>query len=201
MNQVSSLPARTPKTEKGRRTQRRLLEAAKDEFAERGFHEAAISGITQRAGVALGTFYVYFNSKEEIFRELVDFMGRATRAHIAKHVVDAPDRAAAERMGLEAFIAYVRQNKAVYRIIMEAQFVAEDAYKRYYEVFSEAYYRNLVAAGAEGKLRPGDEETRSWALIGMSVFLGMRYAVWEDARPVEEIGAAIEDLLRRGLGP
>jgi SAM-dependent methyltransferase len=56
---------KTPRTERGRKTLRRLLEAAAQEFGERGYHEAAITGITQRAGVALGTFYTYFESKEE----------------------------------------------------------------------------------------------------------------------------------------
>ena len=53
-----------PRTERGRKTLRRLLEAAASEFGERGYHEAAITGITQRAGVALGTLYTYFESKE-----------------------------------------------------------------------------------------------------------------------------------------
>jgi hypothetical protein len=44
-----------PRTERGRKTLRRLIEAAAAEFGERGFHEAAITGITRRAGVALGT--------------------------------------------------------------------------------------------------------------------------------------------------
>ena len=55
-----------PKTERGRRTLRRLLDAAGEEFGARGYHETAISNITQRAGVGLGTFYVYFKSKEDI---------------------------------------------------------------------------------------------------------------------------------------
>ena len=90
-----------PRTERGRKTLRRLREAAASEFGERGFHEAAITGITQRAGVALGTFYTYFESKEEVFRALVRDMSRATRAHVAEAVKGAPDRLAAERLGLE----------------------------------------------------------------------------------------------------
>ena len=79
-----------PRTERGRKTLRRLLEAAAAEFGERGFHEAAITGITQRAGVALGTFYTYFESKEEVFRALVRDMSRATRAHVAEAVRARP---------------------------------------------------------------------------------------------------------------
>ena len=46
-----------PRTERGRKTMRAILDAATLEFAEKGFHEASISGITARAGVALGSFY------------------------------------------------------------------------------------------------------------------------------------------------
>src|SRR3546814_18042477 len=82
---IQTAPAdRTPRTERGRKTLRRLLKAAAREFGERGYHEAAITGITARAGVALGTFYTYFESKEEVFRALVRDMSRATRAHVAE---------------------------------------------------------------------------------------------------------------------
>ena len=57
-----------------------------EEFGEKGFHEASISRITARAGVAIGTFYTYFESKEEVFRALVRDMSRATRAHVAEAV-------------------------------------------------------------------------------------------------------------------
>src|SRR3954462_14632830 len=135
-----------PRAQRGRKTLRRLLEAAAAEFGERGYHEAAITGITQRAGVALGTFYTYFESKEEVFRALVRDMSRATRAHVAEAVKDAPDRLAAERLGLEAFIAFVRAHPELYRIIEEAQFVAEDVYREHYLSFADAYRRNLAAA-------------------------------------------------------
>ena len=110
MNQDSSL-GRKPKTARGRRTREKLLEAAEIEFGEKGFHEAAISGITQRAGVALGTFYVYFESKEEVFRALVSYMGHLTRTSIAEKVADAPDRLSAERQGIEEFIEFVRRHR------------------------------------------------------------------------------------------
>ena len=46
---------------------RKLLDAATQEFGERGFHDASVSGITRRAGVALGSFYTYFDTKDAIF--------------------------------------------------------------------------------------------------------------------------------------
>jgi AcrR family transcriptional regulator len=194
-----------PRTERGRKTLRRLIDAAAGEFGERGYHDAAITGITQRAGVALGTFYTYFASKEEVFRALVREMSRATRAHVAEAVKDAPDRLAAERIGLESFIAFVRKHPELYRIIEEAQFVAHDAYREHYLTFAEAYRRNLAGARTRHQISAGSgdaeetDEARAWALIGISVFLGMRYGIWDHSLPPARIADIAIELVSEGL--
>jgi AcrR family transcriptional regulator len=199
LGQAAVSADKAPRTERGRRTVRKLLEAAAQEFGVRGFHEAAITGITSRAGVALGTFYTYFESKEELFRALVRDMSRATRAHVAEAVRGAPDRLAAERIGLAAFIAFTRKHPELYRIIEEAQFVAEDVYREHYLTFVEGYREGLAAASERREIVEGPDELRAWALIGMSVFLGMRYGIWnEDMDPVAVADHAI-DLVSDGL--
>jgi AcrR family transcriptional regulator len=198
MNQVSS-SNKTPKTKRGESTRKKLLQAAEIEFGEKGFHDAAISGITYRAGVALGTFYTYFESKDEIFQALVSFMNRRTRRWIAERVADAPDRMAAERMGLEAYIEFVRQHKGIYRIISEAEFVANDAFREHYEGFAQAYQANLKMAGESGDIRQGDYDTWSWAIMGIAVFLGMRYAQWDENTPASRIAEIVTDLIANGI--
>jgi AcrR family transcriptional regulator len=200
MNQYST-SGKLPKTKRGRETRDKLLVAAEKEFGERGFHEAAISGITQSAGVALGTFYVYFDSKEEIFRALVAHMGHLTRQWISERVAEAPDRLTAERRGIAAFIEFVRRHGNLYQIISEAQFVAEDAYREYYSSFADAYRQNLEQAAADKDIREGDFEVWAWALIGMSVFLGMRFAAWDDSRSADDMADAVADLISTGMLP
>jgi len=200
MNQVSSLN-KAPKTARGKRTREKLLQAAEFEFGEKGFHEAAVSGITYRAGVALGTFYTYFESKEEIFKALVAFMSLRTRCWIAERVSDAPDRLTAERKGLEAYIEFARQHKGIYRIISEAEFIANDAYRSHYTDFAHAYQENLAKAGESGEIREGDYETWSWAIMGMAVTLGMRYTQWSDSIPTSRIAETVADLIANGIKP
>jgi AcrR family transcriptional regulator len=200
MNQVSSL-SKKPKTRRGRMTRDKLLEAAEIEFGEKGFHEAAISGITHRAGVALGTFYTYFESKEELFAALVSFMSERTRQWVGERVADAPDRLSAERLGLEAYIEFVRQHKGIYRIITEAEFVANREFRAHYEGFARAYQGNLERAGERGEIRDGNFEVWSWAIIGINVFLGMRYAEWDDSEPASRIAETVIDLLTAGMAP
>jgi len=200
MNQVSTL-SKEPKTERGKRTREKILRAAEIEFGEKGFHDAGISGITYRAGVALGTFYTYFESKEEIFKALVSFMSLRTRRWIAERVADAPDRMTAERKGLEAYIEFARLHKGIYRIISEAEFVANDAWREHYTGFARAYEDNLKKAGENGQIREGDYETWSWAIMGMAVTLGMRYAGWDESIPMSQIAETVADLIANGIKP
>jgi AcrR family transcriptional regulator len=60
----------TPRSRKGAATRARLLEAAKAVFEEHGFLDARISDIAEHAGLSHGSFYHYFDSKEQVFREV-----------------------------------------------------------------------------------------------------------------------------------
>src|SRR5450432_3488279 len=59
-----------PRSRKGVETRARLLDAAKQIFEERGFLDTRISDIADAAGLSHGAFYHYFDSKEQIFREI-----------------------------------------------------------------------------------------------------------------------------------
>src|SRR3954447_16222179 len=102
--QVGASDGKAPRTARGERTLRKILDAARDEFGECGFSESSIVGITQRAGVALGTFYTYFDSKEALFQALVRDMSALLRAHVAPALRDCIDTLDGERAALESFL-------------------------------------------------------------------------------------------------
>lgn len=190
---------RTPKTARGKRTRASILKAAEECFGTMGYHQAAISDITRCAGVALGSFYSYFSGKEDAMRELVRDMGHNLREHLARNVEGATDRIDAEARGLRAFLEYVRSNPWMYRVLQEVQFVDEEIYREYYREFSDHYARLLAEATQAGELRPGNNQVRNWALMGMSHFLGMRFALWHEDVPMDEVVATVSDLLQHGL--
>jgi AcrR family transcriptional regulator len=76
-----------PRSRKGERTRARLVDAARQVFERDGFLTARISDITATAGVSQGSFYHYFESKEQIFREVAEAQEEAL---ISIHV-DDPD--------------------------------------------------------------------------------------------------------------
>ena len=71
-NEPTEQPPNAPRSRKGALTRARLLEAARLVFEETGFLEARISDIAERAGMSHGSFYHYFDSKEQIFREVAE---------------------------------------------------------------------------------------------------------------------------------
>src|SRR6185437_13075376 len=119
--QLGAAAGKAPRTPRGERTLRKILDAAREEFGEQGFSDSSIVGITQRAGVALGTFYTYFDSKEAVFQALVRDMSAQVRDHVAPALQDAKDAIDGERLALESFLQFARTHRDVYRIIDEAE--------------------------------------------------------------------------------
>ena len=196
---VSVMDEAAPRTERGRRTRRALLDAAAGEFGERGFHEASITGITQRAGVALGSFYTYFESKEAAFRALVADMSARVGEVGAEAIEGVAGTLARERAVTTAFIAFSAEHKEVYRIIDEAEFVDPAQWRNHYEAAGARITARLRTGATAGELRADVGEVEAWALMGMNVFLGLRFGVWGDDVCPEEIGRRVAALLRDGL--
>ena len=192
-------PGKAPRTARGRETLRRLLDAAAAEFGERGFHEASISGITRRAGTALGSFYTYFDSKDAIFTALVRDMSARVATTAAAAVEPGATGLERERQAFAAFLAFAREHKEIYRIIDEAEFADPQSYRAHYEGTATRIAARLAEGVGRGVLCDGDNEVRAWAIMGMNVFLGLRYGVWDTSRPVEDIAGQIAAMLAKGL--
>jgi AcrR family transcriptional regulator len=186
---------------KGKRTQRRLLEAAEQVFADLGYHEASIVKITEAAGVAHGTFYRYFPSKQAIFDELVDDLNRRVRWAMSEAAVGAKSRAEIERRGFEAFFRFTAEHPALYRIIRQAEFVSPAALHRHYDRIATGYIQGLNRAMDRNEIAEADPQVLAWALMGVGEIIGMRWILWGDTSevPAEVLEETLR-FVRRGLG-
>ena len=194
---------KAPRTARGEKTLRKILDAALAEFGQHGFHESSIVGITTRAKVALGTFYTYFDSKEAVFAELVRDMSRQVRDYVYPQLEGSTDGIDRERRGLAGYLRFVVHHKEVYRIIDEAEFVDPAGFRTHYETAAARIAARLADATAKGEIRDDGElanEVRAWAIMGMNVFLGLRFGVWAAEDP-DEVAAHANALLRDGLEP
>jgi len=192
---------KAPRTARGEKTLRRILDAALSEFGQKGFSESSIVGITGRAKVALGTFYTYFDSKEAVFAALVRDMSARVRDHVAPSLDGAIDGLDGEARALGAYLRFVAGHKEVYRIIDEAEFVDPAGFRAHYETTAGRIAARLDAAAARGEITQRGElatEVRAWAVMGMNVFLGLRFGVWGSDDP-DVVAEHANRLLRKGM--
>lgn len=192
---------REPSTARGEATRKKLLAAAERLFGREGYHRTSVAGITREAGVGHGTFYLYFESKEEIFRELVRHLSHELRATIARAVEGLDDRLEVERVGFRTFFRFAREHRNLYRIVHEAESVDPALARWYYERIGRGYAEGLRAAMEAGEIRRLDPEALAYALAGIGHMLGVRWVLWEETEPPEAWMETLVSFLRDGLVP
>ncbi len=187
---------------KGLGTRRRLLDAAERVFGEIGFYGASIVKITEAAGVAQGTFYLYFASKQEVFEELVRDLNARVRHAMQEGAARGRDRIEAERLGFRAYFQFTAEHPALYRIIRQAEFVSPETLRFHYEKITEGYVEGLREAMARGEVAEGDPEVLAWALMAAGEMLGMRWLLWNGRGEMPaDVLTELDNLLVRMLAP
>jgi AcrR family transcriptional regulator len=204
-----------PRTERGNRTRAKLLAAAEEVFSASGYTAASIVRITERAGVAQGTFYLYFGGKLEIFEELVEDLNRRVRHAMTQAAATATTRLESERAGFRGFFEFTAAHPALYRIVREAEFVSPRALTLHYTRIVEGYIQGLTAARDAGEVGSIDPAVVAWILMGIGEMVGMRWVLWgdgdragEDSDPTasgtsrvpDEVFEEMMQFIRRGLG-
>jgi len=170
-----------PKTKRGRETLNNILSAAAQEIYEKGYHNAGINDITRRAGVASGTFYVYFDSKDDLYKFLLLQCSHMIRKHLNQATKDCKNRREVEEVGLREWLKFVQKNQYMYHIIWESLYVDKQLFLEYYQTFSLSYIKGIEAAKAKGEISPGiDSEVLAWTLMGASNFLGLNWGLFKD---------------------
>ncbi|WP_104129987.1 TetR/AcrR family transcriptional regulator [Cryobacterium sp. N21] len=183
------MSAGMPRTARGEETKRKLIEAAEQVFSRVGYADASISRITDAAGIGQGTFYLYFDSKLQIFNELVEDLNHRVRLAMSAASAATENRIDSERAGFRAFFQFTADHPALYRVIREAEFVSPGALRLHYTRIVEGYIAGLRAAGAAGEISDIDPTVAAWALMGIGEMIGMRWVLWGDDEALEGAGS------------
>jgi AcrR family transcriptional regulator len=183
--------------ERGARTRQKLLDAAEEIFADVGYHEASIVKITETAGVAQGTFYLYFESKKQVFDELVRDLNRRVRHAMKEASSQGQTRLESEVLGFAAYFRFTAEHKALYRIIRQAEFVSPEMLRYHYDRLSEGYVEALREARDTGEVGEIDPKVTAWALMGMGELIGLRWLLMENR---DRMPKSVLDELERIIG-
>lgn len=188
-----------PKTKVGVTKIHKLVAAAEKLFTQTGFFDVSVSDICREARTAVGTFYIYFGSKADIYRYLVEQYKQDIRQNLAKSIAGANSRLEMEREGIKCFVRYSVDNPHVYNIIWGSLAVDKQMFEDYYVSFANSYARALTRSKEE--LRGDDVISMAYMLMGVTNFLGLR-AIFENlsqAQIDEMIDSAIMPILEKGM--
>jgi AcrR family transcriptional regulator len=199
---------RTRRAQEAREARRaQILAGATAVFAARGYHGTSVSDLVEAAGIARGTFYLYFESKEQIFLALLDGLLVHLRASV-RGVTRAPD-APPVLDQLESIAVRILQtlvdNRALTRIIFREAVALDRAVDERLGAFYgdlQQWVANSIALGqALGLIRPADPALSAACVLGC--FRGVvQSQVVEADGPVDVRGTAraVLELMLRGLG-
>jgi AcrR family transcriptional regulator len=186
-----------PLSKRGIDTRRRLLDAAERVFGELGYHEASVVKVAEEAGVAAGTYYLYFDSKKAIFDELVRDLNRRVRHAMKEGSSKGTSRFESELLGFDAYFRFTREHPTLYRIIRQAEFVSPEMLRYHYDQLSAGYIEALRDASAAGEIAQLNPEVAAYALMGVGEMIGMRWILWGDGNPLPgPVWAELERLIR-----
>ncbi len=188
-----------PKTRIGATKIHALVDAAEALFTQSGFYDVSVSDICREAKTAVGTFYIYFNSKADIYRYLVESYKQEIRQNLAQSIAGCATRREMEREGIKCFIRYAVENPSVYNIIWGSLSVDKQMFEDYYVSFADSYARALSRSQEEMKV--ADVLSTAYMLMGITNFLGLR-AIFEDLTDEqidEMVDKAVFPILEDGM--
>jgi len=163
------------KSETQNRTRQKLLDAAVEEFATKGFVGANINQISMTAGFAKGTIYNYFPSKRELMLALIDEIGAQHTRFIIGRVEPESDAVERIRQFFAAGFAFVEGHPAEAQIAINAVFGSDAEFKvRIYAAYEELFallIDDIVAYGV-GRQEFEVSDPNSTAALLMSIYLG-----------------------------
>jgi AcrR family transcriptional regulator len=191
---------RQTRAERSESTLRALFDAAAEVVGEVGYADASIARITGRAGVAQGTFYNYFASRQDLFDRLLPRLGETMLDYIKAQVDPGLRGAERELERMRAYLRLLEEHPAFYRILYEAETLAPAAHARHMETIAGGFVRSLRRSLDRGEMPDGFEERDLepivYVLLAARAYLSMRYGAGRDGGE----GGSVPDWVVRAYG-
>lgn len=180
-----------------------ILDAAAVVMAENGFHQAKMEDIAKEAGVGKGTVYEYFDSKKDLFQELIFSTSKEYSQKIEEEIRNnscVPDTI---KQILKLHLEFLKNNPKVANIIMsEHHFIEEELRTWILEENKEKFklMQEIIEKGAErGELQVDNPTLASHLVAGMILSTGGYYLREEHNSDIEEICDSAVKMLLKGI--
>jgi AcrR family transcriptional regulator len=160
------------RSEQKEENRRALLEAAWQVVGEYGLPKTSIARITERANLAQGSFYTYFDSRQNLFEELPSAIVTELQDYLRDRVKGSKDFMEVEEKGFRAFFEFLEKYPGYFRIGFESETVSPDAYIDTFKNNVDHYVHSLNRSSENGEIR--GYELRELEVIAI-ILMAVRY--------------------------
>ncbi len=192
---------KVPRTRNGQATFQLIIDKTIKLFYDKGYFNTTIADITSEAGIAAGTFYLYFPNKLTLYKYILMDFQHDIRREIASKVATVEGRFNKEKEGIKTFIKYALENPHSYNIIWESLYIDKKIFIDYYDGFAKRYERGLKQSIIDGELYDVDTELVSYILMGISNFVGLKVLLnlGGNNDDVDKIVDTVMSILKTGI--
>lgn len=173
------LPRRgTPRAVRTEMTRAALFDAAARVVGKHGYAGASVARITREAGVAQGTFYNYFTSQQDVFDQLLPYLGERLLNRIREKLEGCNDAYEREAIGFRAYFDFLSENPEFERILSEAAVFTPQGFRDHVQNIVSGYMRAFRYSRARGVLPHYSErelEAVTYMLLGARAYLSQRF--------------------------
>jgi AcrR family transcriptional regulator len=164
-------------TTRGKERRQQLMDFAAARFADGGYHPTSVAEIVQGLGVGKGVFYWYFDSKEELFLEILKEAQQELRRAQRTAYGEEPDPLRRIELGIRASLEWLDEHRHVFNLFQfaatEEQFAP--ALRRGQDVAVTDVVRHIKEGIVEGRIRDGDPEIIANGILGVTNQLSRVY--------------------------
>ena len=186
-----------------------IMTAAKKVFARNGFHATTIALIAKEAGLAYGSVYWYFDSKDELFHALMSAEGEALRAHIAEALTDNGHRVGKDweplRVTVRAVLEFFEDDKAVTKLLLRDAYALGDQFEKHlgsiYERFIDDIEKQMIVAQQRGTVISAPPRMLAFSLAALIGQLAHRRLSTDDGVTAGEVADIVVSFSLNGLRP
>lgn len=186
-------------------TRQALFSAASTIVGKFGYEGASITKITELAGIANGTFYNYFETRQDLFDQLLPTVGERLLEHIRQNVTRDSSGIERERQRMAASLEFFKENPSFMRVLNEAEVYAPKAFKQHITYFAAIFEDGLRKQMENGEIKTfGDDELKTivYILMGARSYLMMQASHSQtefDENIAHSFNATYAKLLQEGL--
>ncbi|HZC52835.1 MAG TPA: TetR/AcrR family transcriptional regulator [Mycobacterium sp.] len=196
------------------KSQRRdqIMAAAKKVFARKGFHDTTIADIAKQAGLAYGSVYWYFDSKDELFHALMAVEEGALRGHLAAALAQTAENGTASegdeaplRTAVRATLEFFEADKATVKLLFRDAYALGDRFEKHlggiYERFIDDIETFIVAAQRRGRVIAAPARMVAYTLAALVGQLAHRRLSTDDGVTAAQVADFVVALVLDGLRP